>query len=668
MTIKNKYPLPLITELIDTLQNAKYFTRLDVRWGYNNIRIKEGDEFKAAFRTNRGLFEPLVMFFGLTNSPATFQTMMNDIFQDLIMEGVVSVYMDDILIFTRTLEEHRRTLRRVMAILRQYKLYLHPDKCEFERARIEYLGLVIAEGRVEMDPVKVAGVAEWPVPKLRREVQSFLGFANFYRRFIEGFSHHAWPLFNLTKKECAWQWTESEQAAFEVLKAKVTLTPVLVLPDSDRPFRIEADSSDVATGAVLSQQSKEDEKWHLVAFYSKSLSEVEQNYEIHDKEMLAIIGALEEWRHLLEGAQHPVEIWTDHKNLEYFRSAKKLNRRQARWSLYLARFDFTLRHRPGRSMGKPDALSRRPDHGDASQDNQNLTLLRPELFAIRALEGVHVAGEEATILRDIRQGVEGRIYEDSVARAVQALRRTSGRTLRASEWSEEGGLLLFCGKIFVPDYLDLRRRIMAQHHDSRVAGHAGRWKTLELVSRHYWWPHMSRQVGIYVKTCDLCLRTKAQHSQPVGELRPLPVPENRWETVSVDFIVELPESEGYDTIMVVVDSLSKRAHFMPTNTTITAPGAACIFLHNVWKHHGLPRQIVSDRGPQFVRQFTQELYKRLGIRISASTAYHPQTDGQTERVNQELEQYLRIFVGERQNDWHDLLPLAEFQYNNHVQD
>jgi len=344
MTVKNKYPLPLISELVNQLRGAKYFTKLDVRWGFNNVRIKEGDEWKAAFRTNRGMFEPLVMFFGLTNSPATFQTMMNDIFTDMISEGVVVVYLDDILIFTKDLDEHRRVTHRVLERLAEHQLYLRPEKCEFERTRIEYLGLIISENRVEMDPVKVAGVTDWPEPSNKREVQSFLGFANFYRRFIKDFSHHARPLFNLTRNDQKWQWEASEASAFRKIKELVTSAPVLTTPADNQPFRIEADSSDFATGAVLSQLSAEDDKWHPVTYFSKSLSETERNYEIHDKEMLAIIRALEEWRHFLEGAQHKFEIWTDHKNLEYFMSAKKLNRWQARWSLTLARFDFLMHH------------------------------------------------------------------------------------------------------------------------------------------------------------------------------------------------------------------------------------------------------------------------------------------------------------------------------------
>jgi len=237
----------------------------------------------------------------------------------------------------------------------------------------------------------------------------------------------------------------------------VTTAPVLVSPQDSEPFRIEADSSDFASGAILSQRLPGEEKWHPVAFYSKSLSPVERNYEIHDKEMLAIICALEEWRHFLERAQHPVEIWTDHKNLEYFITAKKLNRRQARWSLYLARFDFKLTYRPGRCIGKPDALSRRPDHGKGASDNEDMVLLRPELLAIQALEGVQMEGPEKDILKEIRQGNQRGDQEEPVAKAARELRQATSKTIRSAEWLEKEGLLRFRGKIYVPQNADLRR-------------------------------------------------------------------------------------------------------------------------------------------------------------------------------------------------------------------
>src|ERR1700761_3855867 len=381
--------------------------------------------------------------------------------------------------------------------------------------------------------------------------------------------------------------------------------------------------------------------------------------------MLAIIRALEEWRHFLEGAEHQFEIWTDHKNLEYFMTAKKLNRRQVQWSLLLARFDFLLHHRPGKTMGKSDALSRRSDHGSGLDDNQNLTLLTPRLFAVRALEGIQVTGEEKDILKEIRHGMEAENQEEVVVKAVKELKKSSTKSVKSSEWSIENGLLYYRGKIYVPGS-ELRRQILTLCHDSKLAGHPGRWKTLELVSRNYWWPQMSRYIGKYVSTCDMCLRTKSIRQPPTGELHPLPIPDASWDTISVDFIVELPESNGKDAIMVVVDSVTKRSHFIGTVTTLSAAGTAQLYLRHIWKHHGRPKRVVSDRGPQFVAEFTKELYRLLGIKLAATTTYHPQGDGQTEQINQELEQFLCLFINQRQDDWDDLLPFVEFQYNNHV--
>jgi len=288
--------------------------------------------------------------------------------------------------------------------LKENKLFLRLEKYEFYKQWIEYLGLVISENKVFMDLVKVAGVRECSTLENKTNVQAFLGFMNFYQRFIQDFSAKARPLFDLTRSEQVWMWSRKEQAAFEDLKTVVTTALVLVSPQESDPFWVKADSSDFATGAVLSQQSTIDRKWHPVAFYSKFLSFVERNYEIYDKEMLAIICALEEWRHFLEGVTHPVEIWTDHKNLKYFMTAKKLNYHQARWSLHLARFDFLLHHCPGCTMGKPDALSRRADHENRASDNENIVLLRLEFLVVHALEGVELTGVEQKILSNIHKG------------------------------------------------------------------------------------------------------------------------------------------------------------------------------------------------------------------------------------------------------------------------
>ncbi len=284
---------------MDKLRGAKYFSKLDIWWGYNMFASKAATKWKAAFRTNQGLFEPTVMFFGLTNSPATFQWMMNDIFKDLIASGAVTIYLDDILIMSKTKAEHRRITHKVLKVLRKNKLSLKAEKCEFETLETEYLGVIISEGSIHMDPVKIAGIAAWPVPAKKVQLQLFLGFTNFYRCFIKGYSKVVKPMTQLTGND-PWKWGEAQQKAFEELKRLLAEEVVLAIPTEDGKFQVEADASEGAIGAVLSQE--QDGKWRPVVFLSKSLMVTERNYEIYDKELLAIMLALDEWRTLPNGS------------------------------------------------------------------------------------------------------------------------------------------------------------------------------------------------------------------------------------------------------------------------------------------------------------------------------------------------------------------------------
>lgn len=357
ITLKNRYPLPLIPELLQRLRSATIFTKLDLRGAYNLIRIRKGDEWKTAFRMRFGHFEYLVMPFGLCNAPATFQHFVNNIFRDFL-DLFMIVYLDDILIFSVSLELHRDHVKQVLLRLRQNGLYAKAEKCEFERQTIHFLRLVISTGGMAMDPQKVAAIMSWLPPVDKKGVQRFIGFSNFYRKFIKNFSGIIMPITQLTKKQNRFQWTEVAQAAFDKLKRLFTSAPVLKHPDPALPYILEVDASESAVGAILSQRQGPKALMHPVAFFSKKLGPSERNYDVGDRELLAIKSALEEWRYLLEGATHPILIFTDHKNLEYLRTAKRLRPRQARWALFFSRFSFHITYRPGSKNVKPDALSR----------------------------------------------------------------------------------------------------------------------------------------------------------------------------------------------------------------------------------------------------------------------------------------------------------------------
>lgn len=711
MTTKNRYPLPLVSETLNRLAHAKFYTKLDIISAFHKLRMKEGEEWKTAFRTRYGLYEYQVMPFGLTNAPSSFQNYINDTLHGLL-DDFVTAYIDDILIFSNTEEEHEEHVRIVLQRLRDHGLQVDIKKCAFHQQEVKYLGLMITTNGIGMDPEKIKDIKQWPTPKNLRDVRGILGFANFYRRFIRNYSGIVYPLTQLTKKDVPFTWEQAEMQAFELLKSKFIESPILAHFDYDKPVRVETDASDQVTGGILSQPDNTG-FWKPVAYFSSKMSPAECNYDIYDKELLAIIQAFETWRPELEGAASPVEVLSDHKNLEYFMTTRQLSRRQARWSEFLSRFNFKITYRPGSFNTKADALTRRSRdheiHGDASYRSQvvlgphnlepGMHLSSPIQIASNNtgipefltnglpqpaeeslattedsdMESVESSDEEPTLLLE---EVLDKAYSaplEEVSAIVTAL--TNGeRILKGFPLSEcelnQGRIYYRKDQLYVPDFEQARTQVLKHCHESPVAGHPGRTKTFEIVKRSFWWPNMLQNVAQFCKNCRICRRSKASKEKYSGRLAPLPVPSRRWRDLSMDFVVDLPVSlditgRQCKNILVVVDRLTKMKHFLPCDS-MTAESVADMFYHHIWKLHGLPSTVVSDRGPQFVSTFWRRLSQRLGIKANLSTAYHPQTDGQTEISNATMEQYLRCYVSYQQEDWASWLPSAEFAINNWV--
>src|SRR6201996_7962176 len=643
-TVRNQYPLPLIPTLIYDLGGAHIYTKLDVRWGYNNVRIKKGDEWKAAFKTRRGLYEPTVMFFGLTNSPATFQAMMNHIYRNTIIKHealgtIIRVYMDDIAIVTKTplLAAHTNAVRDILHVAKEQSLYFKLSKCTFHATSIDSLGVILEKGVTRMDLVKVAGIQTWPTPKSVREVRSFHGFCNFYRPFIAGFAKIALPLNKLTKKDTPFVWTPECQKAFETLKHRVTSEPVLAHPDLTKQFELEVDASGYAVGAVLLQRQV-DNKRHPIGYYSATLTSAERNYDIYDLELLAIVKALRNWRPFLAGSPHKVKIFSDHMNLQYWRDPRKISRRVAREVLELANYDYEIHHLKGKSNGRADALSRRPDYDQGERDNENITVLPKRVWA-----------------QQTSAGTEGQ-DEDTIRRWIDPhhLKQIGGR------WEKAGR------KVITGDEEE-RRRLVRNHHDPPAYGHPGIQKTADLVQRHYWWPTLKKDVVQFVKGCGECQQNKVNTRPEKAALSPIfPKPDAKpFEVIALDFITKLPKSHHYNSILTITDhDCTKASLFIPCREEITAEEVTHLFIAKVFKNYGLPSKVISDQDPRFTSKFMRELCQILGIQQDISTAYHPRTDGQSERTNQWVETYLRFFVNYQQDDWAQYLPLAEFAHNN----
>jgi hypothetical protein len=650
VTVKNKYPLPLIPELLDRLKGAAVYTCLDLRGAYNLVRIKEGEQWKTAFRTRYGLYEYNVMPFGLCNAPATFQFFINEALGDLL-DKCATAYLDDILIYSKDVEQHERDVKEVLNRLRKYSLFVKLEKCLFSQSEVPFLGFIIGSGHIKMDPSKVDVVRDWPTPNSVLDIQTFLGFANFYRRFIKNFSLLTKPITSLLKKDCSFNWGRAQEEAFSKLKEAFTSSPILHTFDSQLDTVLETDASDYALGAILSQVVEGQTR--PVAYYSRSFTPPEMNYEIHDKELLAIVTAFKEFRQYLSGTSKLFTVLTDHKNLEYFNSSKVLNQRQIRWSQLLADYDFVIKYRAGAENCRADALSRRSDM------TQNQTALPNQIFKAGQLQ-LCTAGPElspTTLLEQIREGYNS----DTVS---CKLMNSLGQQVNIPPYSLRNGLIYFESQVYVPDVESIQVTILELFHDSPCAGHFGQAKTFELVSREFYWSGMRKFINSYLRSCDVCNRTKSSRHVPYGQLKSLPIAEKPWASISMDFVVDLPISNGFDSIWVVVDRLTKYAHFVPINKTITADQLSILFLKEIFCFHGIPHDIVSDRGSIFTSKFWRRFTQLADIKSNLSTAFHPQTDGQTERVNQIMEQYLRVYVNYQQDDWCQLLPLAQFAYNN----
>src|SRR6478735_4252927 len=640
VTVKSRYPLPLIDDLLGRLSKGKYFTTLDLRNGYHLVRIAEGDEWKTAFRTRHGLFEYLVMPFGLTNPPATFQHFMNHTLRGLLDKNV-ECYLDDIVIYSETLEEHVQHVRAVLDRLKQQNLYAKISKCDFHKSSVRWLGYVVSHNGLAMDPEKTDVIRNWPIPRQLRDVRSFLGFSNFYRGFINNYSAITTPMTELTKKGREFVWAEPQQKAFELLKSKMGQAPVLrhfVLSDL---IVIETDASDYAIGAILSQIDKGNTT-RPVAFLSRKMLPAELNYPVHNKEFLVIHEAFKKWRHYLEGAQHTVQVLTDHCSLQYFLTTKQLSRRQARWSEYMSSFDLQIQYRKGKDNTQADNLSRRFDYQPSDGGTNFSYELNPFNYRTMFTPSIMttVTGLANPLTTEL---VKEYARDDEYNQLVSTI--TNDRRLSILD----NGLLLHDKAIYIPK--SMRTRMMHLCHSDKTAGHPGRDKTLHNTTKRFWWPTIRHDVIDFVKSCIDCQKTKPIRQKPKGQLMPLPSPDRPWQHVTADFITKLPESLGYDSILVFVDRFTKVGIFVPCNERIRASDFAELFHEFVYSRFGLPESITTDRGSHFTSNYWRAMAEAYGITHNLSTAYHPQTDGQTERVNQRLEQYLRLYIDFAQSDW-----------------
>jgi transposase InsO family protein len=666
ITVKDRYPLPYIDDLLDKLHGGRIFTKLDLASGYHQVRIHPDDCHKTAFIAPEGFYEYKVIPFGLANAPAAFMRLMHRILRPHRRYAIV--YLDDVLIFSKTLAEHKAHVDAVLQSIRRARLRLSDPKCIFGALETSFVGFKVNKYGVHTEEKKVAAVQDWPVPKSPSALRSFLGLAGYYRKFVFKFAHRANLLYDLaTKTKDEFHWTPNHQIQFEDLKQALTSAPVLATLDPDTDFILRTDASDTAIGGVLSQKQLLDGKMveRPLGYFSRKLHSVETRYPAYDRELLAISANLEHWACYVHGRRHTT-IYTDHAALQHILAQNKLSSRQWRHLDKLQQHDYDIKYFPGASNTVADALSRiaytQPKNPETTSVLLNVVELR--ISASKDWLGEVQAGyKEDLIFGPVLEYLDGKELDRPKTKKGRRTRE------RAKAYLLQDGLLYHKpsgGKLCIP--ANLRSDVIREAHDAILGGgHAGIEKTVAAVTSRYHWPRMTDTITDWIRGCDVCHRIKHKNAKPYGLLQALPTPLHRAERVNIDFITKLPTSEsGYDAVATVIDPLTKRARWIPvTEAKLTAEKFATTFIDGYVRSRGLPVSIVSDRDARFTSNFWQSLCSQLGITLRMSTAYHPQSDGQAEKANATLETFLKAYIAQMENsaNWDRLLPLAEFTYN-----
>ena len=604
-TIGDSYPLPNITDILNQLGGAKYFSTLDLASGFHQIAMKEEDREKTAFSTPYGHFEYNRMPFGLKNAPATFQRLMNTVLSGL--QGIKCfVYLDDIVVYGRSLKEHQDRLELVFERIRESGLKLQPDKCEFLRKETAYLGHVITENGIKPDPSKIDAVRNFPIPRGVKDIQSFLGLAGYYRRFIEHFSQIAKPLTQLLKKDQAFRWTAQEQEAFEILKEKLTTTPILQYPDFSKPLVLTTDASGKAIGVVLSQGKIGQDL--PIAYASRVLNKAEENYSTIEKELLAIVWATQHFRPYVYGTKF--KIVTDHKPLTWLFNVKDPGSRLMRWKLKLAEYDYSIEYKTGKTNKNADALSR--------------------MFAITRGAKRQLGTETLAVASESTNEEDESLSEDE----------TSDTT-----YTE-----------------DVKNRILREFHDTPLGGHLGVKRTLERIKLNHSWSGMRQDVEKYISRCEKCQKNKLTR-RTKAPMVITDTPTEPFEKCALDIVGPLPETSRRNKyILTFQDLLTKFSKAIPLENQ-EANTVAKEFVTRIICDYGIPQRVLTDQGTNFLSQVFKNVCKLLKIEKIQTTAYHPQSNGALERSHRTLAEYLRNFIEEDQTDWDEWLPYAMFTYN-----